>query len=176
MDRFKRIPLYLGGATLVLALLVSSIQLSSKGQLIQSQSQATVSKASLTLQYTAPDILTLLVSADKEIGGIDAVVSFDKNAVEILPSTLTSGGSFTTTGASIGSDGSTFQFSALPKAANTTSGIVAQFRFKGVAIPAKGSTDITLQTGADKSAVIDKNSLTNVLSETAAVTVPVRLP
>jgi hypothetical protein len=165
MERFKRIPFYTGVAALVLAVLVTSVQIGTKGQLTQTETNATQSQAVLSFQFTNPDIITLLVSSDVPVAGIDVVIGFEKEKVQILPSTLTAGPHFTATGAVVSADGSTFSFSAIPQEGETASGIVAQFHVAPKVSGASTSSALSILKGTDLSAVLEKSTLTNILSD-----------
>lgn len=174
MKRFKNLPLIGGFIVLVLSVIVSSVQIGTKGQLTTGSIQAQYAQSLLSLQYTAPDLITVLVTSQKTIAGVDVVIGFDNKKIQILPSTLTSGAHMTTSGAHIDEATSVFRFSALPLDNTVTNGIVGQFRIAPLTDENSLSTTLTILNGPDQSGVFESNTITNILSNTSPLTFTIR--
>lgn len=170
MNRFKHLPIYAGFVTLILAVLVSSVQIGTKGQLTSTTIQARQAQAYLSLRYSEPDMVSVIVSSGKEIAGVDVVIAFEKDKVQILPSTLTPGPKFSTTGAVISDNPSVFSFSAVPVSIGVIDGIVAQFRLADLSDLGNVTTTLTIDTHPDASAVLDKATLDTIPTTSSPLT------
>lgn len=168
MKAFSKIPLYLGLSVLVISILFSVAKLGNKNSIADLKSKAATDGASLSLSFSSPDIVSVALTSDKEVAGVDAVITFNKDAITILPSTLAAGKSFVTSGGEVNEESSTFSFSALAQAA-VTSGIVATFH-----VQAKGTESVAANLqfagGAEKTAVIEKATGGNILSQSTGTT------
>lgn len=171
MKFLYKLPLYLGLSVFVLTVLVSAIKVGERGGIVPNQSQATIAKAILTLRFSSPDFISVTLNSDKEVAGVDVTLNYDKDKLSILPSTLTGGPAFVTTGGNIEEATGEFSFSALAKEKSVTSGIVATFN-----ISAKNKSekiDATLQfiKGEGKTAVIDKTTGENILTRSDSLNI-----
>lgn len=167
MQRFAKLPLYLGLFVFVVAVLFSAIKVGERGNLTSQRSKATTSGANLSLKYTHPHLISVILNSDKEVAGVDVVLKFNKEQVVILPSTLSGSNSFSTTGGKVDEKSGTFTFSALAKT-KVTSGIIASFNIKG----ARGGQvvgEINFLEGPDGSAVIESATKENILTSASGV-------
>lgn len=168
MKPFSKIPLYLGLSVLVISILFSAVRLGQNKSVADIKSRAGAPKASLSLQFSAPDAVSVSVISEKEIAGIDAVITFNKDNVVILPSTLTASSSFVTSGGEVDEEAGTFSFSALARG-SVTAAVVATFN-----VETKGRESVTANlqfaTGEGKSAVIEKATGGNILSQGSGAT------
>lgn len=168
MKSFSKLPLYLGLSVLVISILFSAIRLGENKSVADIKSRAGTAGASLSLQFSTPDVVSVSVTSEKEIAGIDAVITFNKDVATILPSTLSAGSSFVTSGGEVNEEAGTFSFSALAKG-SVTAAVVATFN-----VQAKGAESVTASLqfaqGEEKSAVIEKASGTNILSQGSGAT------
>lgn len=172
MKLFSKLPFYAGVFALVLSVMVATVQLGTKGQL-STRISASTAKASLALQYSPPDLVSVSLNSEKDVDGVDVVIRFDKNKVAILPSTLTGTENFSLAGASIDNEKSTFSFSALPKKEGIKIGLIATFRVAGK-LPTETATDLELvESGEDKSVVLEKSGGSDILTSTTGVTINV---
>jgi hypothetical protein len=101
MKSFAKLPLYLGLGVFVLSIIVSASTIGQRRNLADQNIQATSAKANLTMTFSAPNVVGITLKSDKEISGVDMVVKYDKEKITILPSTLTAGGSFITSGGTL---------------------------------------------------------------------------
>lgn len=167
MNKFAKLPLYLGLFVFVVAVLFSAIKVGERGNLTNQRSRATTSGASLSLKFTPPDLVSVVLNSEKEVAGVDVVVKFNKEKVAILPSTLRGSTAFSTTGGKVDSTNGTFAFTALAKTA-VSSGIISSFNIQAT----KGNQllgEINFVGGEGGSAVIDKATSANILTTTTGV-------
>lgn len=168
MKSIAKLPLYLGIAVFVISVLFSAIKVGERGILTSQGVKATIPKASLSLNFSSPNMISVLLNAEKEVAGIDAVIKFESGKINILPSTLQAGNSFITSGGTVDRSQGTFSFSALAKSPVST-GIVANFKI----VPSKNldkvQSELKFVEGTDGTAVIDKSTSQNVLYETSGV-------
>lgn len=167
MNKFVKLPLYLGLFVFVVAVLFSAIKVGERGNLTNQRSKASTNGASLSLKYTPPDLISVVLNSDKEVAGVDVVVKFNKEKVIVLPSTLRGSAAFSTTGGKVDSANGTFSFTALAKTAATL-GIISSFNIQAT----KGNQlvgEINFVGGNDGSAVIDKATSANILTTTTGV-------
>lgn len=164
MRILTKLPLYLGLSIFVLAVLVSAVKVGERGGIVPNQSQATVAKATLTLRFTSPDLVSITLNSEKEVAGVDVEIKYEKDKLSILPSTLTGGPTFVTTGGNLEESAGTFSFSALAKEKSLTSGIVATFNIGPVNQSKSLDTTLQFNKGEGKTAVIDKVTGENILN------------
>ncbi len=165
MKKFVKLPLYFGLFIFVAAILLSAIKVGEKGSITNQKSKASSAGASLSLKYTPPNLVSVLVNSEKEIAGVDAVIKFDKENISVLPSTLRGTTAFTTTGGKVDEKNGTFSFTALVKT-KTASGIIASFDIKTLGKP---SGELSFVTGSEGSAVIEAATKENILTSTVGV-------
>lgn len=154
----------MGLSVFVLAVLVSAVKVGERGIITSQQSQATAKKATLTLRFSSPDFISVTLNSDKEVAGVDVALNYDKDKLSILPSTLTGGPAFVTTGGNIEESIGEFSFSALAKEKSVTSGIVATFNISAKNKSEKIDTTLQFIKGKGKTAVIDKTTGENILT------------
>lgn len=163
MNKFAKLPLYLGLTVFVFTVLFSAARLSGGGSVINQQSKATVNGAVLTARYSPTGIISLTVNSNTPIAGVDAVFKYEKNKIGILPSSLAGSPEFTTTGGEVDEGQSTFSFTALAnQGSSVSSGIVATFGVKATGL----QSGAVLQFVPGKSSVIEKGSGRNILVST----------
>lgn len=163
MKIFSRLPLYLGLGVLVLAVLVSTKKISDQKSLSNAP-RANQNGAVIAMKDDGGGKVSVLLTSDKEVIGVDAVIKFDKSKVKILPSTLDGGSLFITSGGVVDEASGTFSFTAFVKnEENVKSAIVASFIVESIN-SGGGETDLTFETGEEKTAVIDKISGENILT------------
>ena len=168
MKNISRLPFYLGLSVLVLTILVSSVKIGQKVNLTRQNSLATAAAADLSLQFTTPDKVSVLINSPVDVAGIDIEVKFDKDKFTILPSSLSSGDQFMTSGRKLDKDSGTFSFSAISKsgAKNT---IAASFIIRSLTpkINTKGSLAYVIGNG--KTTVLEKKNRQNILGKATGV-------
>ncbi len=168
MTRLNKLPLYAGLAVFVIAVIVSSIKLGEKSSLTYNKTRASVAGSLLSLKFSQPDRISVTLNSDKEIVGADLVIKYDKNKVKILPSTLSGENTMALSGGVLDEAKGTFSFSILPKNP-IKAGILASFKM----IPAnnlkKVDSELLIIEGTDGSAVLDQNTMSNILSATEKV-------
>lgn len=153
---FIRLPLYLGLAVMVASVLISAMTVGQRGSITSLKSRASSTDASLSLRFVSPNMINISLVSQKPIAGIDVALQYDKDKVTVMPSTLTSGPSFTTTGGIADETNGTFSFSAIARNPSVSSGIVATFQV----VPKQTSVDALFQfvETAGKTAVLDQAS------------------
>lgn len=166
MKSVVKLPLYLGLAVLVVAVVMSAVKLSNQQAFTNLDSRANIAGASLILKYTAPNLVSVLLTSDKEVSGTDITVKYNSDKIDVLPSSLTAGTDFVTSGGNIDREASTFIFSALSKKPSVKNGVVATFTV--VPKDAKEASG-DLQFIGNETAVIDKAEGKNILSQTQGV-------
>jgi hypothetical protein len=158
MHKITRLPLYLGASVLVFSVLFSVVKLGEQVSISSNSVKATSATANLTLNFVSPDKISLMLTADKPVAGIDAVISFDKNKIMVLPSTLKGSNVFTASGGVVDKNEGNLSFAAIASKPEVTSGIVATFNVS----PKQGKniekTSLILLTGINQTNVIEKNS------------------
>lgn len=164
-----KLPLYLGLSVLVFSVIMSAIKIGSRGDFTSQRTKASSDMAILTLKFTQPDIVSLILTSEKEIKGIDAVLQYNKDQITILPSSLKAGANFVTTGGIADDKTGTFSFSGISTKPSVSTGIVASFTVspKGDRKSAEGS--IQFGQGQLSSSVIDNITGLNILGETQGV-------
>ncbi len=169
MNKFTRFPLYLGLGIFVVTILVSAVKLGEKKSLTSTKSRAGSSASTLTMRFVAPDTVNISFTADKAVSGIDAVIEYEKDKISVLPSTLTAGSSFITTGGIVDETASTFSFSAISKGADNKAGIVANFKVVSKNPEAVVATRLIFKTGEGETKVIDQVTGDNILGNAQGV-------
>lgn len=168
MKILTKIPLYLGLSMFVLAIVVSAIKLGERNSQNSLQSRASSTNSTLTLRYSAPDLVSITLSAAHDVAGVDAVIEFDKDKIIVMPSTLVGGPKFLTTGGLTDESLGTFSFSALAKEQNIQAGIVATFTIAPKNAE-KIDTVLKFVKGEGKTAVIDRTTGENTLGSAEAL-------
>lgn len=165
MKSFTKLPLYLGLAVLVFAVLISVIKIGDQQAFTTQRTKANVSGASLILKYTAPDLVTVFLTSAKTVRGTDITLKYNSDKITVLSSTLKGGGDFVTSGGNFDKTLS-FTFSAIAKKPVST-GVVASFSV----MPVKGQlkTDADIQFIEGSTEVYDKASNQNILVDTQGV-------
>lgn len=171
MKTLLRLPLYLGLGAFVLAVIISSVKVGQKGVLTNTRSQATLSGAKLAMQFVLPDMVSVFLSSDKPVAGVDVIVKYDKSKMTILPSSLTAGPEMTVTGGVIDEGQSTFSFSAVAKSLSVKDGIIGTFNI--AKNPDSPATEAALEflTGVGNSTVLEQSSGTNILIGAESISV-----
>lgn len=168
MKSFTKLPLYLGLAVLVFSVLMATVKVGQKQTLNDQRTKAAASGATLTLNFTSPKLVSVLLTSDAEVSGTDVTIKFDSSKLTILPSTLAASSSFITTGGKVDDKEGTFSFSALSKSKSVTSGIVASFEVNAQNVSNADSTELHFLTSDNQTAVINLNKQ-NILSQSTGV-------
>jgi len=169
MKSYSKLPLYLGLFVLVLSVLVSAVKVGEKQMIASQGARAKAGGASLSLNFSAPDLVGISLVSDKIIAGVDIVIKFDKNKVNILPSTLSGGSSFITSGGIIDEESGTFSFSALAKEEKLISPIVATFHVVPLVKSGSVESDMEFVDDEGKTQVLEKSTVSNILGTTTGV-------
>jgi len=167
MKDFTKLPLYLGLAVLVFSVLISVIKVGNQQAFTSGKTKANVAGATLVLKYTAPDVVSVILTSDKEVSGVDVSVKYNGNQINILPSSLTPGPLFITSGGTATDKSNVFAFSAIAKNTPVTAAVVANF----TVVPKEGlnTANGDIQFDSVGTAVVAKNSRQNILSNTQGV-------
>ncbi|MCJ7740443.1 hypothetical protein MUP32_03960 [Candidatus Microgenomates bacterium] len=160
---FAKMPLYLGLSVFVISVLVSVVTVSNKNVVTNQLTQATVKSAKLSLVYNSPDLISVIVNSEKEIAGADVVLKFDREKIEIIPSSLIPGQDFSSTGGLIDENSGNFIFSVLSSGDSVMSGVMATFKIKPKEGVAGIETNISFETADEQTAVISKLENENIL-------------
>lgn len=156
MHKMTKLPLYLGFSIFVISVLFSVVKLGEQVSISSNSVKATSTTATLTLSFIKPNKISLLLNAEKPVAGIDTVISFDKNKISVLPSTLKGSNVFTASGGVVDENEGSLSFAAIASKPIVTTGIVATF----IINPKKGANTenvaVSLLTGANQSAVLEK--------------------
>lgn len=168
MKLFTKLPLYLGLAVLVFSVLMATVKVGQQQSLTDQRTKAAASGASLSLNFTSPHLVSVMLASDIEVAGVDVTIKFDSSKLSILPSTLASSPSFLTTGGKVDDKEGTFSFSALGKTKTVTSGIVASFVVNGKNVSKMDSTEIHFVTANSQTAVLNLNEQ-NILNQSTGV-------
>jgi len=172
MRSILKLPLYLGLSVMVVSVLVSAITLGEKRTVISTQSQAKIEGSDLSMIFTSPNFLTVVLTTNKDITGVDVVIKFDTDKIIILPSTLLSGTAYTTSGGIVDETSGTFSFSALRRENSSSSGPVATFNVSPLEGADSVETEFQFREGEGSSAVIDVSG-GNILNSTRGIKVTV---
>lgn len=161
-----KLPLYLGLAVFVVAVIISAVKVGNQQAFTNLGSRANVAGAALILKYTAPNLVSVVITSDRQVSGSDVTVKFNNDKIVVLPSSLTAGVDFVTSGGNVEKEGNTFTFSALSKSESVKSGIVATF----TVVPKEAqAANADLQFVGNATTVIDKTTQQNILSQTQGV-------
>lgn len=160
-----KLPLYLGLAVLVVSILVSAVKIGNQQAFTSDKTRANMSGASLVLRYTPPNLVSVILSSDKEVKGADIKLKYNADRINILPSSLTST-SFITTGGNIDKTDNTYSFSALTKNVPVTSGILATFTVQPREVQ---NANGDIQFVQSETQVIERNSGQNILNNTQGI-------
>ncbi len=169
MKSIAKLPLYLGLAVLVFSVLMATVKVGQKQTLTDQRSNAAGTGATLSLNFTPPNLVSVLLNSDVEVAGTDVTINFDSSKLTILPSTLAASPSFITTGGKVDDKEGTFSFSAISKSKAVTSGIVASFEVNAKNISDADSTELHFVTTDNQTTVINLNKQ-NILSQSTGVT------
>lgn len=168
MKSFTKLPLYLGLAVLVFSVLMATVKVGQKQTLTDQRTKAAVTGVTLSLNFTPPNIVSVLLNSNAEVAGTDVTIKFDSSKLTILPSTLTASSSFITTGGKVDDKEGTFSFSALSKSKAVTSGLVSSFVVNAKNVSNSDSTELHFVTTDNQTAVINLNKQ-NILSQSTGV-------
>lgn len=172
MKNISRLPLYLGLSVLVFTILVSSVKIGQKVNLTRQDSLASVSAADLSLQFATPDKVSVLINSPIDVAGIDIVLKYDKDKFTILPSTLSSGDQFMTTGGKLDKEKGTFSFSAIAKSGIKNT-IVATFSVRSLTPKINTIGGLIYVTGPGKTSVLEKKNRQNILGKATGVNITI---
>ncbi len=169
MKSFVKLPLYLGFFVFILSILVSAIKVGEQTAFSNQKTNASVSSASLSLKFTPPDLVSVILNSQKEVAGVDVLIRYEKDKVSISPSSLKNGSLFVTSGGQEDKSASTFLFSALASRQDVKSGIVATFQVLPIVNWPDITTELSIVKGKNKSGVIDKASGEDILETVSGV-------
>lgn len=158
MHIVKRLPLYMGLAVFVISVLFSVVKLGEQVSTSSNSVKATSATANLSLSFVSPNKISLMLTADKPVAGIDAVISFDKNKITVLPSTLKGSNVFTTSGGVVDNNEGNLSFAAIASKSGVNSGIVATFNISPKPGMNVEKTSLILLTGLNKTSVLEKDT------------------
>ena len=96
-------------------------------------------------------------------------MEYEKDKISILPSTLTAGSSFITTGGIVDEGTSTFSFSALSKETGVKAGIVGTFKVARKNPGATTATRLKFKIGEGDSKVIEEATGNDILGDAEGV-------
>lgn len=167
MKTFYKLPFYAGLFVFVISVLFSAIKIGEKNFFVSQRAKAQVEGAILEMKFLPPNSVNVFLVSQKPVAGLDVVVKFEKDKVQILPSTLQGSSSFITSGGVVEEGNSSFSFSALPKGEGSA-GLVASFAIRSVS-DNFSPTKLVFLTGERGSAVLEKVTLKNILTETKGV-------
>ena len=125
-----KFPLYLGIFVFIITVISVSIKLGDRNILLSKRLFANQDEAKFKLDYSNPDIISITFNSTKEISGADLGLSFDKNNLEVLPSTLSGSSGYITTGGDLDTARGHFSFSAVNSDNLIKNGILATFKIK----------------------------------------------
>src|SRR3989344_3913172 len=107
-----RLPLYLGLIVFIITILTVSIKQGERNTISSGRIKASLDEATVSLQFSLPNIISLSFVSSEEISAADLILIYNKNEIEILPSTLAGMSGFITTGGEVDSQRGVFTFSA----------------------------------------------------------------
>lgn len=169
MKKITRLPLYLGLGIFVVTVLLSAVKLGEKKSITATKSRAGSSISSLNMRFVAPDMINVSFVSEKPVSGIDAVMEYEKDKISILPSTLSSGQSFITTGGTVNEEAGTFSFSALSKEAGVKAGMVGTFKVARKDPAVTTATRLKFKIGEEDSKVIEEATGNDILGDAEGV-------
>lgn len=164
MKSVFKLPLYLGLMVLVVSILVSAVKVGNEQAFTSDKTRANISGASLIMKFTAPNLVSVLLTSEKEISGADVTVKYNGDKISILPSSLTAGPNLVTSGGNVDSKANTFSFSAVSQKMPVTSGIVASFTV--ISNETGKTADADIQIVSSSTGVYAKSGSENILSQT----------
>src|SRR3989338_1813016 len=126
-----RFPLYLGIFVFIITILTVSIKLGESNTILSDRIKASLDEATVSLQFSLPNIISLSFVSSKEISAADLILTYNKREIVILPSTLMGMSGFITTGGQVDSQRGVFTFSAVGEEPIKT-GILATFRVRNI--------------------------------------------
>ena len=169
MRAYTKLPLYLGLAVLVFSVIISVVKIGNQQAFISQNTKAAAAGASLSLKYISPNSVSVLLTSDKEVGGVDVTIKYNALQISILPSSLTSGGLFITSGGSTDDKTGTFTFSGVAKKSQVKDGVVATFNITSKDSVKSADADLQFVVNGTATTVIDKASGQNILNKTQGV-------
>jgi len=166
--RTSRIPLFIGIAVFIIAILVSAVKIGQNRSLTSENVKANVSGAELSLQYIAPETVSVILNTAKTVSGVDVWITLSPRDLEVLPSTLQAGSGYITSGGTYDQTNQSFVFSAI-RAGEAQSQIVATFQLgpKARIASIDGVMDFNKTDG--NTSVIEKDSGADILVKTTGV-------
>ena len=171
MRRFAKFPLYMGFSVLVVAVLYVSTQIGQQNA-INKPSKASNTGANLSLLLTPPDLITVSMTSDKEVVGIDVVVRYEKEKVTILPSTLNGITPFIASGGVVDENSETFSFSAYnPNNSGVKSGMISKFNVRPNNPDQDLTSDLQFEVGEGQTAAIEPTGKINILNQSTGVNI-----
>lgn len=165
MGKFTRAPLYLGLFVMTIAVVVSAVKVGNNRT--SENVKAGTANSALSLNFSSPDIISLAVSSDQIVAGIDAMIKFDKDKVVIMPSSLKGTGTFVTSGGKVDESQNVFSFSAVSNQ-GVKAGMVASFQVKSKN-DSNVATSLQLDVSGGKTAVLSKTTGENISVSTTDV-------
>lgn len=169
MKSTAKLPLYLGLSVFVISVLISAIKIGNQQVFNSGKTRANITDASLVLKYTPPNLVSIIATSQSNISGADIVLKFDGDKIVILPSTLSGGPSFVTSGGNVDQKAGTFSFSAIVKKSFSTSEVVASFTVEPLENLNIADADIQFKGVGSTTTVIDKSSGQNILNQAQGV-------
>lgn len=166
MKSFSKLPLYLGLAVLVISVLISAVKVGNEQAFTSGKTSANVSGTALSIKYTFPNMVSVLLTGDMEIKGADVVLKYNAEKLSVLPSSLTGGSNITVIGGIADEEKNTFSFSAISKDELFKNGVLATFSVKS---KSGGSTEGDIQFAVPETQVIAKDSSQNILKSSQGI-------
>lgn len=168
MKFYTRVPFYLGLVVLVGSILTSAVTLGQRRNLTYQRSKAAAGEANLSLSFSPPNLVSVYVTGESEIAGVDVAIKYNSQEVSLLPSSLTAGPGFITSGAIINEGNDIFSFSALPNKTGITAAVVATFNAQ-VKGNSKKETNLRFVLEKEQTAIWEKASNNNILTNATGV-------
>lgn len=165
MKSAVKLPLYLGFAVFILSVIVSAVKIGNQQVFNSNKSQASTTSANLSLKYTSPHLVSIILTSQSAVAGADIVLKFNGDKITILPSSLSGGESYITSGGVVEEGTSTFSFSAIAKKESSTSDVVASFEVKPQISSKSVEADIQFSGVGSTTTVIEKISRQNILDQ-----------
>lgn len=171
LNKLSKTPLYLGLIIFVFSVLLASTKVGENQRIARLESQATQQEgASLSLKFTPPDLISVLLASDKDIKGADMVIIYDQKLIEVVPTSLFAGPSFSISGYLSSKTQGRFAFTVLADGQDQfTPSIVATFRIEPKVAPGQ---EVSLQfaTVAGETQVFSEDLTKNILTQTEGIT------
>ena len=111
MKSVTKLPLYIGLFVMTIAVVVSAVKLSDNRS--SERVKAGTANSSLSLNFSSPDIVSLAVTSDQVVAGLDAAIKFDDDKITILPSSLKGERTFITSGGRVDDGNNLFSLVSL---------------------------------------------------------------